>query len=440
VLFRLYVPQDFGVWAAVQAMAMIAGSLVSLRLDLALVLERNLELASPLFYAVIGVVVACCIVCALLIGISIGFFGLLGIDVTTAVLGWSWLMLIGLAVVLQSWLMRVGAFARISVAVVLNAVVTIVVQLVGGVSGHGIWLIIGSIAGQAAAAIFYLWSIVSGAERPVWRWLTFNETSRLLNQYGRFPQFSLPFTVLSLVRDRAPIFIIGAFSPPALLGLYSQAWRLTHFPSGLTSAALRPVLFHRAATEGLTAQGTAVDRFVRWLLIASSPWIGLVAFGNDALFNLVLGEQWQGAGYLAAILVFPAALFTVTNWMDRLLDAVGRQDVNLKVEAVAGLTSVGVLWIALAAGGSLTLAVLLQSGALVLSYLGFIWICYGIAGWSRSAFVKSLCVASAVGALTYVFLVLISLVLPQTAVFIVGAATALSITIFILLMVRKELQ
>ena len=71
-----------------------------------------------------------------------------------------------------------------------------------------------------------------------------------------------------------------------------------------------------------------MDRFVRWLLLASSPWIGLIAFGNDALFNLVLGDQWQGAGYLAAVLVFPAALFTITNWMDRLLDAVGRQDVE----------------------------------------------------------------------------------------------------------------
>ena len=305
VLFRLYMPHDFGVWATVQAMAMIAGSLVSLRFDLALVLERNLELACSLFYAVISVVVACCIVCALLIGISIGFLGFAGIDGTTAVLGWSWLVLVGLAVVLQSWLMRVGAFASISVAIVSNAVVTNIVQLAGGVSGHGIWLIIGSIAGQAAAALFYVWSIVSGTERPVWRWLTFSETSQLLSQYRRFPQFSLPFTVLSLLRDRAPIFIIGAFSPPALVGLYSQAWRLTHFPSGLTSAALRPVFFHRAATEGLTAQGAAVDRFVRWLLLASSPWIGLVAFGNDALFNLVLGDQWQGAGYLAAVLVFP---------------------------------------------------------------------------------------------------------------------------------------
>lgn len=427
-------------WATVQAITMIAGSLVSLRFDLALVLERNLESACSLFYALISVVVACCIVCALLIGFSIEFLGFAGIDGTTEVLGLIWLMLVGLAVVLQSWLIRSGAFASISVAIVLNAVVTNIVQLAGGLSGHGIWLIAGSVAGQAAAALFYVWSIVSLTERPVWRWLTFSETSQLLGQYRRFPQLSLPFTVLSLLRDRAPIFIIGAFSPPAVVGLYSQAWRLTHFPSGLTSAALRPVFFHRVATEGLTAQGRAVDRFVRWLLLASSPWIGLIAFGNDALFNLVLGEQWQGAGYLAAVLVFPAALFTITNWMDRLLDAVGRQDVNLKMEGVAGLTSIGILWLALTVGSSLTQAVLLQSGALVLSYLGFLWICYGVAGWSRLACVMSLGVACGLGALTYVFLALVSLVLPQTGVFIVGAAIASSITVGILLMVRKALQ
>jgi len=49
VLFRLYTPQDFGVWAAVQAIAIIAGSLVSLRFDLALVLERDLAAATPIF-------------------------------------------------------------------------------------------------------------------------------------------------------------------------------------------------------------------------------------------------------------------------------------------------------------------------------------------------------------------------------------------------------
>lgn len=439
LLFRLYAPQDFGVWAAVQAIAVMLGSLASLRFDLALVLERNLEVASPLFYAIIAVVVACSIAFAVLIGFLTEFLGPVGVDGTTATLGWSWLVLVGLAVVLQGWLMREGAFSSISVAVVLNSLVTNIVQLVGGFWGHGVWLIIGSITGQATALICLALSVASGAERPKWRRPTIEETCRLLNRYRRFPQFSLPFTVVSLLRERAPIFVIGAFGPPALVGLYSQAWRLTHFPSGLTSAALRPVFFHRTATEGLAAQGKAVDRFVRWLLLASSPWIGFVVFGNDALFSLVLGSRWQGAGRLAAVLVLPAALFTITNWMDRLLDAVGRQDLNLKLEMIAGLTSVGVLWGALATGGSLTFAVVLQSAALVLSYVGLIWICYGVGGWPRSALVMSLCVALAVGILTYLFLFLLALVLPQAAVFVVGAASAASITIFVLMMIRKEL-
>jgi O-antigen/teichoic acid export membrane protein len=440
VLFRLYTPRDFGVWAAVQAMAISAGSLVSLRFDLALVLERNLVAASKLLYTIIGVVIACSITVGVLIGVSIGFLRSLGIDATTAFLGWSWLVLMGFGVVLQSWLMRAAAFGSISVAVVLSAFVTNIVQLSGGIWGHGIWLIIGSVAGQAAAVIFYVAHIMSDAERPVWRLLTLAEIARLLKQHRRFPLFSLPFTVLSLLRDRVPIFIIGAFGPPALVGLYSQAWRLTHFPSGLTSAALRPVFFHRTATEGLAAQGKAVDRFVRWLLLASSPWIAFVAFGNDALFNFLLGGQWHGAGHLAAMLVLPAALFTITNWMDRLLDAAGRQDVNLKVELVAGLGSVGVLWVVLAAGGSLTLAVLLQSGALVLSYVGFIWICYGIAGWSRAGLVMSLCAACAIGGLMYLCLVILRLALSEAGVFLVGAASAALITIAILVMVWKELQ
>ena len=190
-----------------------------------------------------------------MIGISSEFLGFLGVDGTTAGLGWSWLVLVGLAVVLQSWLMRDRCVWEYLGRDCSQCRGHNIVQLAGGVWGHGIWLIIGSIAGQAAALIFYVLNIMSAAERPVWRSLTFDETSALLRQHRRFPQFSLPFTVLSLVRERAPIFIIGAFGPPALVGLYSQAWRLTHFPSGLTSAALRPVFFHRTATEGLAAQG-----------------------------------------------------------------------------------------------------------------------------------------------------------------------------------------
>ena len=440
VLFRLYTPQDFGVWAATQAVAIIAGSLVSLRFDLALVLERDLAAASQLLFAIIAVVLGCSLGMAVAITVSLGLLRELGVDAVSAALGWAWLILVGLGTVFQSWLMREGAFVQVSIAVVLSAVVTNLVQLGGGVFGNGTWLIFGSITGQATALVFYIWNVSNGANRPAWRTLKFETMFMMLKTNKRFPQFSLPFTALSLLRERVPIFIIGAFGPPSMVGLYSQAWRLTHFPSGLTSAALRPVFFHRTATEGLASQGRSVDRLVRWLVLASSPWIGFVIFGDDALFNFLLGRQWQGAGQLAAMLVLPAALFTITNWMDRLLDAIGRQDVNFKVEVIAGLSSVGALWATLAVGGSLVQAVLMQSTALALSYLGFLWVFYGIAGWPRSGLVMSICAAGAIAGSIFLLLMTLGSVLSQTEVFIAGFVVAGFTTVVILLLSWRELR
>ena len=85
------------------------------------------------------------------------------------------MVLIGFGVTLQGWLIREAAFGSISVAIVLNATVTNLVQLTGGIWGHGIWLIIGSAAGQAAVLVFYIAHIVSDADRPVWRLLTLFE-------------------------------------------------------------------------------------------------------------------------------------------------------------------------------------------------------------------------------------------------------------------------
>ncbi|WP_165405595.1 oligosaccharide flippase family protein [Bradyrhizobium genosp. SA-3] len=439
VLFRLYSPSDFGVWAAIQAVAIIVGSLLSFRFDLALVIERDSVPASLLFLATIGVVCVMSLVLGAVTAIFMKSIQQLGIGPMPVALGWGWLSLVGLAVVLQAWLMREGAFARISTGVVLNAITANLVQLGGGFSGDGVWLVVGSVVGQAAATLFYVRSIQQSAERPVCS-MDVSGMMTVLMRNRRFPQFSLPFTVLSLLRERAPIFIVGAFSTASLVGLYSQAWRLTHLPSAFTSASLRPVFFHRAATEGLASQGDKVDRIMRWLLIVSSPWIALLVFGGDELFMLVLGSRWQGAGWLSAMLVMPASLFMMTNWMDRLLDSIGRQDLNLRLEAVAAISSVGSLWAMLASGRSLTEAVALQSVMLTLSYLAFLWICYGAAGWSRSGLLRSIAIAGVLGAVVYVMLTILGQLLAPAAVIASGAVLGGAITTTALLRARRDLR
>lgn len=438
VLFRLYTPDDFGVWAAIQAMAITGGSLLSFRLDLGLTLERNVEAASHLLMASVGIVCLMSVVVGVLAVISIRPLEHLGIGPMPMVLGWAWLSLVGLGVVFQAWLMRDGAFAQISIGLVLNATVANLVQLGGGLSGNGIWLVVGSLAGQTVATLFYAQGVQRCTDRPACS-IDLKEMLAALLRNRRFVQFSLPFTIMSLIRERMPIFVIGSFSPAALVGLYSQSWRLTNFPSALTSAALRPVFFYRAATYGLAAQVQAVDRIVRGLLIASSPWVALLSFGGGDLFAIVFGRQWNGAGWFAAMLSVPAAFFMITNWMDRLLDVIGRQDLNLKLEAIAGISSVGGLWIVLAAGRSLAEAVAVQAVMLTLSYLAFLWICYQVAGWPRSGLVRAIAVACAVGAVLFLTLSVLGIFLDTMPVLGIGATAAGVTTAIVLWKARRTM-
>ncbi len=438
LLFRLYTPDDFGAWAAIQAVAITGGSLLSFRFDLGLMLERNVEAASHLLVASVSVVCLMSVVIGVLAGISIRSLADLGIGPMFTFLGWAWLSLVGLGVVLQAWLMRDGAFAHISIGLVLNATVVNLVQLGGGLSGNGVWLVIGSLAGQAVATLFYAQGIQRCADRPICS-IDLKEMLAALVRNRRFVQFSLPFTVMSLIRERMPIFIVGGFCSAALVGLYSQSWRLTHFPAALTSAALRPVFFHRAATYGVAAQVQAVDRIVRGLLIASSPWVALLAFGGDDLFVIVLGRQWNGAGWLAGALSVPAAFFMITNWMDRLLDVIGRQDLNLKLEAVAGISSVGGLCLVLAVGQSLAEAVAMQAAMLTLSYLAFLLVCYQVAGWPRSGLARAISAASALGAVVYVTLSVLGSLFDRMPVLGLGATAAGLITAIVLWRARRAM-
>ena len=435
-LFRLYTPSDFGAWATTQAVVVIAGSLVPLRLDLGIVVERDPAAASNLFWTAITVVCFLMLFFGGVSALSSTMVHGIGVTVISATLGWTWLSLLAIALVLQAWLLREGRFADVSAGAVLNTVTTNVMQLAGSVHSDGIWLIVGSLSGQLVATLSYAWSIYFRSERPSCS-LSVVEMIACFARNRRFLQFSLPFTVLSLIRERVPIFVIGAYGGPVLLGLYSQAWRLTHLPSGFTSAALRPVFFHRAATEGLAHQRHAVDQIVRWLLLASSPWIALLAFGGEQLSTIVLGFSWRGTGELAAILVTPAALFAITNWMDRLLDVAGRQDMNLKLESLSGISSVVALWGVLATGGSLVQAVTAQSVALSINYLILLCICYVVAGWPMFGLVLSMIVAFATGAAFFIALTFVHYLFADSTALQGGAFAAGVMTLAISLRAIK---
>ncbi|MFX8754994.1 hypothetical protein ABTM47_19555, partial [Acinetobacter baumannii] len=87
LLFRYYVPADFGIWAAIQAAAVVAGSLLSYRFDLGLVIERDSAVASDLFFAILSIVCTMALVLGFLLVLSMGYLREFGVGPLYAALG-----------------------------------------------------------------------------------------------------------------------------------------------------------------------------------------------------------------------------------------------------------------------------------------------------------------------------------------------------------------
>jgi O-antigen/teichoic acid export membrane protein len=139
-----------------------------------------------------------------------------------------------------------------------------------------------------------------------------------------------------------------------------------------------------------------VRRMIFLICISGAPWIGLLFVDPELLFSIVLGPSWTAAGPLAATLSIGALAFAVSNWMDRLLDVMGRQDLNLWTELLALAASMLALLLPLALGASLLWAATIQSLVLALCYMTVVAIVVRLGGIGLRALTAPVLLAIAI--------------------------------------------
>ena len=389
-LTRLFEPAAYAQWAIVQAVVLFIGAIASFRYDLAIVVERDDETASALFWL------------ATLSGFLVAFFTALGLTILNVtdiyqenwvtdgralLLALVWIVCAAITPASMGWCLRSGRFIVMSATQITIAATTLAVQALGGLMGGGnaswIWLLLGSTMGQAAGLAVLSTQFTSKSSRPrsighVWGSMT--SAGRL---HFNFVKFSLPFTVFGAMRDRLPLFVVSAWATSRDVGLYSQSWRLSNTPAGLTGAVIRPVLFHASAADGLATLESTINKILLLLILTGVPLVAIVIAFPTEILGWLLGERWRDIGPVIAPLLIPAFVFSISNWMDRLLDSTGRQDLNLITEIISAVTSVLALLAALAFGLGIHAAVALQSLVLTLNYIGFIFLVYNVAGYQR---------------------------------------------------------
>ena len=375
VVMRLYGPEEYGVWGLVLGVAMILGQVSTLRFELAAVVERDDRRAG-------GALTLALLAAALFTLLAVAIGGVLPSLLdggrwaeSLAPRIWALPVLVaamGLKLIGDGWAVRARAFTLRAAGLVLLAVVTNGMQIglwhlgVRGADG----LILGSVCGFAVSGLVPLTGVALREGRrlkPLSAWGSLPELART---HRKFPLFTAPYTVLGNLRREGLKIVVGAWGAEADVGLTAFAWRATYFPAQACSNGVRPVLFERAASA---ADPAAVLPFVVRIqkVLAAGVVPGLLAFElwTAPIVKVAVGEEWLPAGPVLRLLAAPAALFVLTNWLDRVFDVVGRQDLALRLEVVFSTLSLGALAGGLWLGGGLEAGVGAMSAVLVVYYL-----------------------------------------------------------------------
>ena len=344
LLTRLYSPREFGVYAVVLALVNFVAAIVCARYEVAVVLPRtNREAANLVALALLAAVAvsAGTAVVAFVAWLWFGagqprLFGLLAALLPLSALA------AALQQILRSWLIRVHMFTAITVMMVIQAVVMVSLQLAAGaISGSSaLYLVAASLIGTVMSVLCVAPSQMGQSVAGLRQAVSMKRIAFVARRYRRFPLYTAPYSLVSQLSQRGPIFLLAVLGSAAAIGSFALAQRTIYLPITVVVVSLSQAFFRRAAGN---LHRRDVPELVRRVLVSSAlvfgPLFAISAFNMPGIFAFVFGAQWRPAGEYGAWLACAAIMMFLTYWLDRVYDMLGRQRLALVMEASYNLVS-----------------------------------------------------------------------------------------------------
>ncbi|MFZ5945168.1 MAG: oligosaccharide flippase family protein [Bacillota bacterium] len=304
-LARLYTPEEFGILSIYSAVLGILSVIVCGRYDQAVVLPEKEEDAKSI--AFLAILISFCSALAAIPLVI--FFGnkLSAIINSPQIASLMWLLPISLlaAGIYQTfdyWNSRRGKFKRMAARQISQTSITLVSQLGFGLTvlpGH-IGLIMGAFLGQISATIHLVFQTLNEEGKEFWRGIKLEVVKEQLLRYKRFPLYSSWADLLNTGSSMMPLFLLGYFFTPEVIGYYSWGQRLLAVPMGIIGVSLSQVFFPRANQAKLdnNLDRFSLKVFSSLLELGFVPAMLFIIIAPD-FFVLLFGEQWIISGYYA---------------------------------------------------------------------------------------------------------------------------------------------
>ena len=241
----------------------------------------------------------------------------------------------GLTTVQQGILQRALDFRTLFLGRMFGAFVPVFVTVPLAVAGQGVWsIVIGSLCGAVSQSAFLWW-------RSSWR------PSMAYDRHvaGRLIEVSKWIFcegILTSVINWGDSIIVARYLGAEQLGIYQLASTLVRAGYGLLLSPTTPVAYVlfarlRQSPKELFEAFSRITSFILMLCCLGAVVVNITAYPGLAWF---LGQKWEGADVVVAILVLSLISDSAVCCVPNLLTAIGRPDLNVKALLVMSLISI----------------------------------------------------------------------------------------------------
>ncbi|MEJ2504105.1 MAG: oligosaccharide flippase family protein, partial [Gemmatimonadota bacterium] len=224
-------------------------------------------------------------------------------------------------------------FASAARAGIAGAAAAFLAGVPAALAGLGVWALV--ISAYATQVVETLLLVRAAGVPPL---AGFDQaTYRRLARFGRY---IVAGSLTTFLDRRTDDYFVGLFLGPAVLGLYSVAYRVLELVTTVSLRAVERVAFPVLAKlqDAPELVADAVRTSFRFVSFAAFPAFAGLAVVAPELVQVALGDDWNGAAQPLRILALGGFGLATTTVLPSVLRALGRPGLAVAIAAVKGVT------------------------------------------------------------------------------------------------------
>lgn len=388
LLALLYSPDQIGLFGLLINFVLLFGNLITLRYELAIVIEETKEGAVSILHLIGFLTLVFC----LLVTLGSLFFSewlarLIG-DIRLTSYLWTtpiFLFLTGLQLGSNYYLTRIKDFTTQTASKCVQTASIVSIQigskllLAAGPGG----LIIGDLLGRLFGSLILFYRVIKDTGSMI-KTISLSQIKESSIKHKEFPIYVVPYGLASSVGMRVRIILLASLASTSAVGLYDFALRLLYSPLSLISNSFKQVFFEKFAHEkdSSSFQNFVQNAIILLIDLTIPAFIGLM-FYIDFLTSLIfVNPEWDDLGTYAFWVCFPAMFLVITAWLDRVYTVLGRQKLAFLLELAFSISITIIFAIVLYFFDTLIAIAALSIGTAIYNLIWFV-ITLGIAGFSN---------------------------------------------------------